>query len=113
MGLPSLLLTASVLASTLSLHICTKKLVKTLPLNIHNGHDDLRERRKHSRSSLSLSLVGFLFHKNSIDKKNPINADSREIKTSGGDAVDSSREKHDFQAKTSLLFIYIWLTRFI
>lgn len=99
MGLPSLLLTASVLASTLSLHICTKKLVKTLPLNIHNGHDDLRERRKQqSWSSISLSLAGFLFHKSSIDKK-PNNADSREIRTQGSDAVvDSSREKHDFQA---------------
>ena len=99
MGLPSLLLTASVLASTLSLHICTKKLVKTLPLNIHNGHDDLRERRKQqSWSSISLSLAGFLFHKSSIDKK-PNNADSLEIRTQGSDAVvDSSREKHDFQA---------------
>lgn len=103
MGLPSLLLTASVLASTLSLHICTKKLSRSSPLNIH-GHDDFQEKKRHT-SSISLNLAGFLFQKSSIDTKNEILGREKQQDSVGIDS--SQKDGNDWQVKFLYMRLFI------
>lgn len=99
MGLPSLLLTASVLASTLSLHICTKKFSRSSPLKIH-GHDDFQENKRHT-SSISLNLAGFLFQKSSINPKNEIQVREKQLDNTDIDSIQ--KDKNDWQVKFSCI----------
>ena len=68
MGLPTSILLASVLVSTLSLHICTRKLEKPTASGLNSKYVESTKKRMES-ASYHYNFAAFLFRKSSIDAK--------------------------------------------